>query len=364
MPCPRVRGHAIIAAAAIVGALASVDQVHAFGGLCQGESPTPNLEQLNARLAGKIHDYTCNHGMDRRFHSSALGQRRDAYAYVPPGYDPAKRYPLIIWLHGMAQDEKSFLELAPAFDAAITQGQMPRAVIVAPDATVDGKASLRGPVTLFLNSGLGRFEDYIIVDVWNLATNNYSIRPEKQAHVLAGASMGAFGAYNLGIKYRNDFGVIVGAMPPLNLRYSDRRGGYHADFNPSTFTWTEQYRPNDIVANFGLLIKVRQGQVIGPVFGNGPDVVAKVSAQNPVEMLYTLDVKPGELEMFAGYGTRDEFNFDAQAESFASFARGKGLSIETVAVPGGKHSRETGLRLLPAMTEWARPRLEPYAPRD
>ena len=56
------------------------------------------------------------------------------------------------------------------------------------------------------------------------------------------------------------------------------------------------------------------------MFGEGPDVIAKVAAENPAEMLTTYDVKPGELEMFAGSATRDEFNFDAHAESFAYLA--------------------------------------------
>ena len=44
--------------------------------------------------------------------------------------------------------------------------------------------------------------------------------------------------------------------------------------------------------------------------------------------------------MFAGYGDRDEFNFDAQTESFAAYARGRGLTVNTVVIPGGKHDKE------------------------
>ena len=332
----------------------------------RADGPVPNLDRLNASLSGKVHDYTANHGVDRRIHSAALNQRRDVYVYVPPGYDPAKRYPLVIWLHGMAQDEKTFLELVGAFDRGMSNGSLPRCVIVAPDGTVDGRASLRGPITLYLNSPLGRYEDYILYDVWNLATTGYRIRPEKGAHVLAGASMGAFGAYNLGIKNKNDFGVLVGILPPLNLRYSDCRGRYNTNFDPNCFGTANEYRPNEVVARFGPLgiVKIRQRDLLGPVVGGGPDVVAKVAAENPAEMIYTYDVKPGDFEMFAGYGQCDEFNFDAQAESFAALARGKGLTVQTVMVPGGKHNRETGLALMPEFTEWIRPRLEPYAPKD
>jgi Putative esterase len=332
---------------------------------CKKQSSPPDLGRLNHQLLGKVHDYSANHGEDRRFFAASLGAKRDAYVYVPPGYDPAKRYPLMIWLHGLAQDETSFLDIVPAFDRAMASGALPKFVAVAPDGTVRGRASLREPPSLYLNSPLGRYEDFIVYDVWNLAVTNYSIRPERGAHVLAGASMGAFGAYNLGIKHKSSYGVLAGVLPPLNLRYADCHGRTDTDFDPYCFGFLSEYRPNAPVARFACgLVTIRQRQLVAPVFGEGPDVIAKVAAENPAEMIFTHDVKPGELAMFAGYGDRDEFNFDAQTESFAYLARGRGLEVYVVKVPGGKHDKETGLRMLPQFVEWMRPRLEPYAPKD
>ena len=75
------------------------------------------------------------------------------------------------------------------------------------------------------------------------------------------------------------------------------------------------------------------------------------------------EMKPGELEMFAGYGQLDEFNVDAQVESFAYMARGRGLTVHTVCVPRGRHDTRTGLALLPDFVQWIRPKLEPYSPK-
>jgi S-formylglutathione hydrolase FrmB len=371
MPQPRRRdGFPPASRVALLVLLTALPAAHGFG-RHRADGAVPNLEWLNAKLSGKIHDYTANHGADRRMYSAALDQRRDVYVYVPPGYDPAKRYPLVVWLHGQAQDEKTFLDLVDEFDRGMSNGSLPKCVIVAPDGTTDGRAAegraaLRAPVTLYLNSPLGRYEDYIVYDVWNLATTGYSIRPERGAHVLAGASMGGFGAYNLGIKHKKDFGVLVSVLAPINLRYADCHGRYHTNFNPDCFGTATEYRPNEVVARFGPLgiVKVRQRDLLGWAFGDGPEVVAKIAAENPAEMIFQHDVKPGDFEMFAGYGQCDEFNFDAQAESFAALARGKGLAVHTVLVPGGKHNRETGLALLPEFTAWIRPRLEPFAPKD
>ena len=336
----------------------------AFGGLFGKGDRVPDLHQLNSRMAGKVHDYTANHGQDNRIDAPSLGQRRDAYVYVPPGYDPAKRYPLVYWLHGLNQDETSFLEIAEKFDAAIVAGQLPRFVAVCPDGTARGRTGLKEPPTLYLNSPLGRFEDYITVDVWNHVVARYSIHVDRKAHALTGASMGAFGAYNLGIKNKAHFGVIAGVLAPLNLRYADCHGRTDTDFNPYCVGWVNEYRPNAPVARFACgLVTIRQRQLVAPVFGEGPDVIAKVAAQNPAEMLAAHDVKPGELEMFVGSANRDEFNFDAQAESFNAIARGRGLTVNTILV-SGKHDKATGLTMLPAFVDFLRPRLDPYAPKD
>jgi Putative esterase len=338
-------------------ALTAVPSAAAFGGLCGGGGRATDIRQLNAHLAGRVDDFTANHGSDNRIDAPSLGQKRDVYVYVPPGYDPAKRYPLVIWLHGLNQDETSFLEIAPKFDQAMVAGILPKFVAVAPDGTANNRVGLREPPTLYLNSPLGRFADFITFDVWNHVVTHYSIRPERQAHVLAGASMGAFGAYNLGIKHKDHFGVIAGVLPPINLRY--------ADFDPNCFGWVTEYQPNAVVARFGPcgLVKIRERQLIAPVFGEGPDVIAKVAAENPAEMLAAYKVKPGELEMFAGYAARDEFNFDAHAESFTFLAQAQGLTVHTVKVPG-RHDKQSGLLLLPAFVDFLRPRLEAYAPKD
>ena len=84
------------------------------------------LERLNRRLSGQVLDFTHNHGRDRRIWSEALHQKRDMYVYLPPKYDPNKRYPIIFWLHGFAQDEHSFLEYAvEPLDRAMAYGQAP-----------------------------------------------------------------------------------------------------------------------------------------------------------------------------------------------------------------------------------------------
>src|SRR5262249_47134819 len=166
------------------------------------------LDRTNAQLHGQVIDYTHNHGADRRIWSTALHQPRDLYVYLPPGFDPHLRYAAVVWLHGFSQDELSFLRyVVKPLDEAIACGKIPPVIVVAPDGSLKGRPQLSNGGSFFVNSDAGAFEDYVIQDVWQFLVTNYPIRPEREAHVLAGISMGGGAAFNLGIKYRNCFGV-------------------------------------------------------------------------------------------------------------------------------------------------------------
>src|SRR5262249_43040659 len=115
---------------------------------------------VKRRLAGELVEYTRHFGADRRIWSAALQQWRDLNVYLPPGYDPCRRYPVLLWLHGIAQDEQSFLrEALEVSAAAIAAGWLPPMIIAIPDGSIRGRPTLVGPNPLFLNSSAGNFED-------------------------------------------------------------------------------------------------------------------------------------------------------------------------------------------------------------
>ena len=126
---------------------------------------------------------------------------------------------------------------------------------------------------------------------------------------------------------------MAGVLPPLNLRYADCRGRTDTDFDPNCFGVVTEYRPNAPVARFGPcgIITIRERQLVAPVFGEGPDVIAKVAAENPAEMLVTHKVKPGELEMFAGYADAGRVQLRRPRPRALSYlAKGLGLTVNTV----------------------------------
>ena len=104
-------------------------------------SPAPFAPRpLQPRHPGKVLDYSKNHGKDRpALFPLRSGKKRDMYVYLPPGYDPCKRYAMGIYLHGFLSDERTFLtDVVKPIDEAIACGKMPPMVLVSPDASVHG----------------------------------------------------------------------------------------------------------------------------------------------------------------------------------------------------------------------------------
>jgi pimeloyl-ACP methyl ester carboxylesterase len=326
--------------------------------------PRPfRLDRLNRQLHGQVIDYTHNHGHDLRIYSPSLNEKRDLYVYLPPGYDPSKQYPLVIYLHGFKQDETGFLDdVVKPLDRAIASGKLPPSVIAVPDGSVHGLTCFVTTGTFFTNSNLGAFEDFIVHDVYDFVASNYPIRPEPQAHVLLGASMGGGAAYALAIKHPDRFKVAVAIFPPLNVRWISCRGRYMDNFDPCCWGWrTDFSRGHEVVGRFYGVITIRLGQTIYPLYGrDNPDIVNLVSASNPIEMLDLYDVKPGDLELFVAYGGKDQFNLDAQVESFLYRAREKQIPVGVAYNPRGRHDVKTALGFLPELLAWIGPRLEPY----
>jgi S-formylglutathione hydrolase FrmB len=321
------------------------------------------LDQVNRRLKGHVLDYTFNHGTDRRIYSPSLCDRRDLYVYLPPCYDPQQQYPLAMYLHGFGQDERSFLGLVEYFDSAIQSGKLPPLIIAAPDGSIRGTPSLLSAGSFYVNSRAGRFEDYLMQDVWNFVHEQFPIRPERGAHAMIGGSMGGFTAYNMSFKYRDRIAIIAGFLPPLNLRYVDCHGRYFAPFDPECFGWRDRLHPKAPIARFyGGVITIRERRMTGPLFGKAPDALARIAAENPAEMLDTYDIRPGEFEMFVGYAGRDEFNIAAQVESFLYLAQCRGLCITTVYLPDGRHNVATGKQMIPYMLPWLAQKLSAYGP--
>ena len=317
---------------------------------------------LNQRIQGKVIDHTANSGVDLRIWSRSLGQRRDLYVYLPPNFDPHLRYPLMIALHGNGFDEQSMLRLLPQLDKAIAAGELAPMIVAMPDGSFAGEPGFNHPGTFFINSNLGDFEDFVLNDVWDFLMTHYPLRPERNAHILSGVSMGGFAAYSIGIRHRYCFGTVVGMFPPLNLRWMDDCGNYLAKFDPHHWGWRTRFdHPREVLGSFsGGLVPMSVKKLVMPLFDSAEIAISEISRLNPIELIERTCLRNGELNMYVGYGAHDEFNIDAQVESFLYMCKFRQIYVGVGYDPDGHHDTQTAYRLTPGMLAWLGPRLAMY----
>lgn len=313
------------------------------------------LRRVNACLHGQVLDFSHNHGRDNRIWSEALHEKRDLYVYLPPGYDPQKRYLLGIFLHGATQDELFFLKVVKHFDQAIADGTIPPFILAAPDGSIQGRASYFYTASFFANTRAGNFEDFVMQDVWNFVMTQFPVRPEREAHALLGVSMGGSAAFAHAIKHKDKVKVAIGFAPALNLRWVDCHGKYAGKFDPDCWGWREKPRPLEVIGRPDNIIKIRFHVLFEPILGRGPGAIAELSRINPIEIMDRCELKEGELDLFVGYGGKDEFNIAAQVESFLYKAKERGVKVGVFYDPEGKHDYESGLRMIPHALRWVAP---------
>jgi hypothetical protein len=93
-----------------------------------------------------------------------------------------------------------------------------------------------------------------------------------------------------------------------------------------------------------------------------PSTLEKLSWENPIELIDRLCLREGELCMYIGYGGKDQFNIDAQVESFLYRAKQRGLTVAVGYEPHGKHDVHTARKLFPGVIDWLGPLLAPFGP--
>jgi S-formylglutathione hydrolase FrmB len=197
------------------------------------------------------------------------------------------------------------------------------------------------PGSWYINSSQGAWEDYITQDVVGFLESRFPIRSGRDAHVLAGWSMGGFGSYNIGMKHPDLFRSLVGIYANLNLRYVDCDGHWGTDFDPQRTAWLTDLKWRYILGAYPRYgFPVNAGTVFFPAWGRGRQAIERMSQENPVELLDRRDVRPGQYELFVAYGGKDEYNVDAQIDSFLYRAHQKAIDVWVRYNPEGHHATE------------------------
>src|SRR5580704_15007146 len=133
------------------------------------------------------------------YRSKVAGDDRDYYVYTPPGYNPAakKTYPVLYLLHGFSDDASGWTAVGYAnviLDNLIAQGKAKPMIVVMPlgYGTIEfvrmawdawGHAELR-------DQNFKKFSDALLTEVMPRVESEYRVNKHRDAHAIAGLSMG------------------------------------------------------------------------------------------------------------------------------------------------------------------------------
>jgi pimeloyl-ACP methyl ester carboxylesterase len=154
-------------------------------------------------LAGKNPFQTRTGDMRLAYRSSVDGELVPFRVFAPDGYDPAKKYPMIVGLHGANGDEHSFMEGRGGLFKRLGQE---RGYIL---ATPSG----RGPY-----GGYEGAAEKDVIDVTERVMQLYSVDPARV--FLTGHSMGGQGTWYVGFNHPDTFA----ALAPIAGTSKQRRG--------------------------------------------------------------------------------------------------------------------------------------------
>jgi S-formylglutathione hydrolase FrmB len=135
-----------------------------------------------------------------------------ANVLLPTGYDPHKRYPLLVLLNGLANNYASYAE-----DGIVTKLELSGldAIVVMPEGGSGWYAD-------WWNDGQGAspaWESYELDDVLRTILARYPILPQRRYHTIAGFSMGGLGAVYLAGRLPGFFGSVASLSGFVDPQY-------------------------------------------------------------------------------------------------------------------------------------------------
>jgi enterochelin esterase-like enzyme len=141
------------------------------------------------------------------------GADRPGLVYLPPGFDPSRRYPVVYLLHGLPGSPSEYLDGAgflAAADDGIAGGTLEPFLGVLPAA---------GPSARYDGEWAGPWEHDLVDEVVPWVVAHLPTLPAARDRVLAGLSAGGFGAVDIALRHPAVFGSAAswsGYFTPLH----------------------------------------------------------------------------------------------------------------------------------------------------
>lgn len=158
------------------------------------------------------------------YDSTVTGARRKANVYLPAGYTPERKYPVLYLLHGLAgnHDEwRGYIHADAILDNLLAEKLAEPMIVVMPngralpDDRIPPADRMFAPAVI---EGFGRFEKDLLDCLIPAVQAKYSTYVDREHRAIAGLSMGGGQALNFGLKHLDTFAWIAGFSAAPNRR--------------------------------------------------------------------------------------------------------------------------------------------------
>ena len=149
----------------------------------------------------------------RWYKSKVTGQTRHIMVYTPPGYDtdPKKRYPVLYLQHGGGEDETGWTRQGHMnfiLDNLIAAGKAKPMIVVMEKGYATRAGAPAEPARPRGRFDCGAFEDVVLKDLIPMIDSTYRTIPHREQRAIAGLSMGAGQAMQIGLTHLDTFSAI------------------------------------------------------------------------------------------------------------------------------------------------------------
>ena len=141
----------------------------------------------------------------KAFQSKLLGREIRYGVYLPPSYanSPAKKYPVLYFLHGLFEDETRWSSRGGTdqiMDRMIAEGKIGEFIVAIPN----------GATSFWVNTrdGKEKWEDMILTEFIPMIESNYRVNTSRSSRGISGTSMGGYGALEIAMKHPDLFGSV------------------------------------------------------------------------------------------------------------------------------------------------------------
>jgi S-formylglutathione hydrolase FrmB len=252
-------------------------------------------------------------GAQSRIDCNAVNSRILKYpvhycVYLPASYDvgaskhPAQRYPVLYFLHGLGDNERTLSNTGgwTMLDDLRRQHKMGEFLIVAPE----------GGRTFYINSSNGddRYSDFFLQEFLPLIESKYLTSKGRNNRAISGISMGGYGALRFAFAHPEMFSAVSAQSAALI---------------------TEAPQELDAAARSG----APKGMLLATVFGSPIDV-AHWKQNNPFVLAARNQAALRQMAIYFNCGQEDDYGFEKGAAALHEQLQKEGVKHEYHSYPG------------------------------